>query len=107
VVRYGNVWCSAGSVVPTWRAILASSDHGTVPVTDPECTRFFMTMTEAVNLVITTAETMVGGEIVIPSLPAYRLGDLAEAMGAKMEISGLPSYEKLHESMGPGNSSNK
>jgi FlaA1/EpsC-like NDP-sugar epimerase len=66
-----------------------------------------MTMTEAVNLVITTAETMVGGEIVIPSLPAYRLGDLAEAMGAKMEISGLPSYEKLHESMGPGNSSNK
>jgi UDP-N-acetylglucosamine 4,6-dehydratase/5-epimerase len=107
VVRYGNVWCSAGSVVPTWRAILASSDTGTVPVTDPECTRFFMTMGEAVDLVLTLAETMQGGEIAIPTLPAYRLGDLAQAMGAKMDITGLPGYEKLHESMGPGNSSDK
>ena len=105
VVRYGNVWNSTGSVVPTWRAILKTSD--TVPVTDPECTRFYMTMDEAVDLVLDTIETMQGGEIVIPTLPAYRLGDLAEAMGAKMDIRGLPAYEKLHESMGPGNSSDK
>jgi UDP-N-acetylglucosamine 4,6-dehydratase len=105
VVRYGNVWNSTGSVVPTWRAILQNSD--TVPVTDPECTRFYMTMDEAVGLVLETIETMHGGEIAIPTLPAYRLGDLAEAMDAKMDIRGLPSYEKLHESMGPGNSSDK
>ena len=105
VVRYGNVWNSTGSVVPTWRAILKTSD--TVPVTDPECTRFYMTMDEAVDLVLDTIETMQGGEIVIPTLPAYRLGDLAEAMGAKMDVRGLPAYEKLHESMGPGNSSDK
>jgi UDP-N-acetylglucosamine 4,6-dehydratase/5-epimerase len=105
VVRYGNVWNSTGSVVPTWRTILENSD--TVPVTDPECTRFYMTMDEAVGLVLDTVETMHGGEIAIPSLPAYRLGDLAEAMGAKMDIRGLPAYEKLHESMGPGNSSDK
>jgi UDP-N-acetylglucosamine 4,6-dehydratase/5-epimerase len=105
VVRYGNVWNSTGSVVPTWRAILQNSD--TVPVTDPECTRFYMTMDEAVGLVLDTIETMRGGEIAIPTLPAYRLGDLAEAMGAKMDIRGLPTYEKLHESMGPSNSSDK
>jgi UDP-N-acetylglucosamine 4,6-dehydratase len=105
IVRYGNVWNSTGSVVPTWRAILRTSD--TVPVTDPECTRFFMTMDEAVDLVLVTAETMKGGEINIPRLPAYRLGDLAEAMGAKMEIRGLPEFEKRHESMAAGNSSDR
>jgi len=105
VVRYGNVWNSTGSVVPTWRKMLETSD--TVPVTDPECTRFFMTMDEAVSLVFNTSMHMVGGEIEIPTLPAYRLSDLAEAMGAKMDVRGLPEWEKRHESMGPGNSSDK
>jgi FlaA1/EpsC-like NDP-sugar epimerase len=105
IVRYGNVWNSTGSVVPTWRSILETSD--TVPVTDPECTRFYMTMDEAVGLVLDTIETMQGGEIAIPTLSAYRLGDLAEAMGAKMDVRGLPTYEKLHESMAAGNSSDK
>src|SRR6266852_3682354 len=105
IVRYGNIWASTGSVVPTWREILRESDA--VPVTDPQCTRFFMTMDEAVSLVLKTAETMKGGEIAIPTLPAYRLGDLAEAMNAKMNITGLPPYEKLHESMGPDRSSDK
>jgi UDP-N-acetylglucosamine 4,6-dehydratase/5-epimerase len=105
VVRYGNVWGSTGSVVPLWRSILTTSD--TVPVTNPECTRFFMRMSEAVELVWNTIWDMKGGEIMIPTLPAYRLGDLAEAMGGKMNILGLPAYEKLHESMGPGNSSDK
>jgi UDP-N-acetylglucosamine 4,6-dehydratase/5-epimerase len=113
VVRYGNVWASTGSVMPTWRKIIAEQfpcGEGLlpiVPVTDPECTRFFMTMREAVDLVLKTANGMKGGEIAIPVLPAYRLGDLAEAMGAKMEVRGLPPYEKLHESMAEGNSSDK
>jgi FlaA1/EpsC-like NDP-sugar epimerase len=105
VCRYGNVWRSSGSVVPTWLKILETS--GTVPVTDPECTRFFMTMEEAVDLVHLTAETMLGGEIAIPMLSAYRLVDLAEAMGAKMDVRGLPEFEKRHESMAEGNSSDK
>lgn len=103
VARYGNVWASTGSVVPTWRKILETSD--TVPVTDPYCTRFYMTMDQAIDLVLDTAETMQGGEINIPSLPAYRLGDLAEAMGAKMDIKGLPAFEKRHESMTANDSS--
>jgi UDP-N-acetylglucosamine 4,6-dehydratase len=105
VTRYGNVWGSRGSVVPRWREILKTSD--TVPVTDPDATRFFMRMSEAVDLVLDTIETMQGGELNIPTLPAYRLGDLAEAMGAKMNIIGLPEYEKRHESMSEGNSSDK
>lgn len=103
--RYGNVWNSKGSVVPRWREVLKSSD--TVPVTDPDCTRFFMRMSEAVDLVLNTIETMQGGELNIPTLPAYRLGDLAEAMGAKMRITGLPEYEKKHEGMCDGNTSDK
>lgn len=103
--RYGNVFASAGSVVPTWRKMLETSNI--VPVTDPDCTRFFMTIGEAVDLVLSTAESMKGGEIVIPTLAAYRLGDLAEAMGAKMDVRGLPTFEKKHESLADGNSSDK
>lgn len=105
VSRYGNVWGSAGSVVPLWKEILKTSVI--VPVTDPECTRFYMTMEQAIDLVLHTIATMKGGEINIPRLPAYRLGDLAEAMGAKMKITGLPTWEKLHEAMGPDNSSDR
>lgn len=114
VVRYGNVWDSTGSVVPTWRAIIdrqveqiGQGEHPVVPVTDPECTRFYMTMQQAVELVFWTMNHMVGGEIEIPKLPAYRLGDLANAMGALTDVRGLPAYEKLHESMAAGNSSDR
>lgn len=105
VTRYGNIWSSRGSVVPRWLEILKTSD--TVPVTDPDATRFYMTMDEAVDLVLDTIKTMKGGELNIPTLPAYRLGDLAEAMGAKMKIIGMPEYEKRHESMSEGNSSDR
>ena len=103
VTRYGNVWKSAGSVVPRWLKVLEHSDS--VPVSDPQCTRFMMLMSDAVDLVRNTAETMHGGELVIPRLPAYRLSDLAEAMGAKMTVLGLPPWEKLHEGMDDNNTS--
>ena len=98
VCRYGNVWRSTGSVVPVWRAMI-DAGKTEVPVTDPECTRFFMRMSEAVDLVIGTLDKMHGGELAIPDLPAYRLGDLAEAMGVRMTITGLPHFEKRHENM--------
>ncbi|HDY86913.1 MAG TPA: SDR family NAD(P)-dependent oxidoreductase [bacterium] len=103
ITRYGNVAGSTGSVIPIWNNILHTSD--TVPVTDPQCTRFYMTMNEAVDLVRDTIQTMGGGELYIPELPAYRLKDLAEAMGAKMNIIGLPEWEKKHECMEAGNCS--
>lgn len=106
--RYGNVAGSQGSVIPKWRAILEKQKC--VPITDPDCTRFWMTLQEAVDLVARTVAMMRGGELVIPALPAYRLGDLATAMGAhgatrsdgKMGFDGLPSWEKMHESMKEG-----
>ncbi len=100
VCRYGNVAGSAGSIIPKWREILRTGD--TVPVTDPDCTRFFMRMDEAVDLVMRTIANMAGGELVIPELPAYRVGDLAEAVGAKMDVRGLASFEKKHEGMRDG-----
>lgn len=98
ICRYGNVLCSTGSVVPRWRALLAKGITK-VPVTSPAVTRYMMTVEQAVDLVLSTAETMQGGELAIPDLPAYRLGDLAEAMGAEMEVIGLPEWEKLHENL--------
>lgn len=111
VVRYGNVWASAGSVVPTWRAAF---DAGEPPqLTDPNCTRFYMTIEEACDLVLNTAETMQGGELAIPDLPAYRVGDLAQAFTENCgqdiawRITGLPRWEKLHESMDQERSSDR
>ncbi len=107
VTRYGNIAGSAGSVIPTWRVLL---EHGReVPVTDPECTRFWMTLPEAVSMVADTIRNMAGGELIVPGwLPACRLGDLAQAMGAdKMVVTGLPPHEKLHEGMLDGMTSDK
>jgi len=114
VVRYGNVANSTGSVIPRWRAILKKTEHyfaadrpdTVVPITDPNCTRFWMTAQEACKLVLDTLRTMQGGELITPILPAYRLEDLADAMGIKhLTVTGLPSHEKLHEGMGPMNTS--
>lgn len=105
-VRYGNVSGSTGSVIPRWRQMILDG-KAVVPVTDPECTRFWMTINQATDLIWNTIKTMAGGELNIPELPAYRLGDLAQAMGVEMDIKGLPDWEKRHESMGPGNSSDK
>ena len=109
VTRYGNVWKSQGSVVPAWQEQIAAG--GPVYITDLDCTRFYMTMDQALDLVLDTLKTMQGGELRVPTLPAYRLGDLAVAMdGAKRitwEFTGLPPWEKLHEGMEIGNTSDK
>lgn len=107
VCRYGNVWGSAGSVVPTWRAAIAAG--GPIRLSDPDVTRFFMLMDEALDLVLDTLNKTPGKQLVIPELPAYRLGDLLEAVldGADkgripIELTGLPAWEKMHEGMSDG-----
>jgi len=95
--RYGNVAGSRGSVIPLWRqAIDAGRD---VQVTNPEMTRYWMTLEEAVELVVWTLANMQGGELVVPNLPAYRLADLAEAMGGAPNVVGTREGEKAHEAM--------
>lgn len=105
VTRYGNVAGSAGSVIPKWRELKAQGLP--VTMTDPTCTRFWMTMAEAVALVQNTLDEMQGGELNIPDLPAYKLADLAVAMDCYGMSTGLPAWEKRHESMCEGKSSDK
>lgn len=98
VVRYGNVSGSTGSVIPVWREMIRNGATS-VPVSDPRCSRFWMTVDEAVELIMWTATHMVGGETVVPLLPAYLIGTLAEAMGVTMDIRGLGAGEKSEEMM--------
>ncbi len=97
VVRYGNVWNSQGSVLPTWRQMLEDGEK-TLPISDPEVTRFYMTIDEAVDLVLQAIKIM-PSKPMVPTLPAYRLGDLAKALGVETVMTGLNDYEKLHENM--------
>lgn len=102
VTRYGNVAGSRGSVIPRWKQMKRDGIH-TVPVTDPDCTRFYMRMDEAVDLVMEAIGS--DQDMLIPKLPAYRIGDLADVLGVKMDVKGLPSFEKKHEGMDFGNTS--
>jgi UDP-N-acetylglucosamine 4,6-dehydratase len=98
VARYGNIAGSRGSVIPIWREKIAAG----LPITvrGPDCTRYFMHIHESVELVLQLVVNMKGGEIALPKLRAYRLGDLAIAMGAKaIEVVELPAYEKPHETL--------
>lgn len=102
VVRYGNVAGSRGSVIPRWKA-LKRKGVDVVEVTDPNCTRFWMLMDEAVDLVMKATEAE--KEVLIPTLPAFQIGDLVKAMGFRMHVTGLPKWEKMHEGMEDGNTS--
>jgi UDP-N-acetylglucosamine 4,6-dehydratase len=99
-VRYGNVAGSTGSVIPTWRAAILEGKGG-IWMTEPDATRFWMTIDQAVALVLDTAETSSGGQLHVPDLPAYRLGDLARAMDVPrtIRVTGLGPGEKPHERM--------
>lgn len=102
VVRYGNVAGSTGSVIPTWRqAIAEGKDTARAWISEPDATRFWMTIDQAVALVLEVAETSPGGKLHVPDLPAYRLGDLARAMDLPrpLRVTGLGPGEKPHERM--------
>ncbi len=103
VVRYGNVAGSRGSIIPKWREMVRAGQY-TVPVSDPDCTRFWMHMDEAVSLVLKAVEEP-NQDILIPTLPAYRIGDLADVLHVKMDVKGLPAWEKKHEGMDFDNTS--
>ena len=98
--RYGNVAGSTGSVIPTWSAALRTGTGG-ITMTDGDATRFWMTIDQAVALVLDVAETSPGGKLHVPDLPAYRLGDLARAMDLPrpIRVTGLRPGEKPHERM--------
>ena len=100
VVRYGNVVGSRGSVVPIYRKLVADGAKS-IPVTDPRMTRFWITVKQGVNFVLSSLETMTGGEIFVPKIPSMKIEDLAEAIapGVPIEVVGIRPGEKLHEIM--------
>lgn len=99
VVRYGNVTGSRGSIVPKFKALHAAGES--LPITDLRCTRFLITLPQAVQMVLDTFEMMQGGELVVPHIPSHKVTDLAQAIapGARMHDIGLRPGEKLHEEM--------
>jgi UDP-N-acetylglucosamine 4,6-dehydratase/5-epimerase len=102
-VRYGNVWASKGAVLEAW--LDAVTRGNPLKLTDPRCTRFHITRGEAVKLVLDALEHASPGELWIPKLPTYRIGDLCMAfrrafnIPAQPEVVGLRLAEKLHEDL--------
>lgn len=102
-VRYGNVLGSRGSIVPT---VIDQIKMGKkITVTDPTMTRFNITMDQALELIFRTIKNCHGGEVYIPKLKAYRVGDMVDAiselMHSKNEVKNIPVRpgEKYHESL--------
>ena len=100
VVRYGNVLASRGSVVPFFRKLVAEGAVS-LPITDPQMTRFWITLPQAVNFVLSCFEMMRGGEIFVPKISSTSIIDLAKALAPDMptKIIGVRPGEKLHEAL--------
>jgi UDP-N-acetylglucosamine 4,6-dehydratase (inverting) len=98
VVRYGNVMGSNGSVIPFF---LNKRKDGILPITDTEMTRFNITLTEGVEMVLHALETAWGGELFVPKIPSYKILDVAEAIGPDCQkpVVGIRPGEKIHEEM--------
>lgn len=98
VVRYGNVMASRGSVIPLF---LEQAKSGTLTITDKEMTRFWITLDQAVQFVLTSFMMMQGGELFVPKIPSMKILDLAEAIApkAKINLTGIRPGEKMHESL--------
>jgi UDP-N-acetylglucosamine 4,6-dehydratase len=100
VVRYGNVVGSRGSVAPFFQRLLAKGATE-LPITDPRMTRFWITLNEGVEFVLSSFGLMRGGEIFVPKIPSMKVVDLASAMApeARQKVVGIRPGEKLHEIM--------
>ena len=100
VVRYGNVVGSRGSVVPLFQRLVAEgTDH--LPITDERMTRFWITLRQGVDFVLSSLELMRGGEIFVPKIPSMKIVDLAGTIAPDLPLRtiGIRPGEKLHELM--------
>lgn len=96
-VRYGNVLGSRGSIIET--LLTNSQTVKTVRITNPNMTRFWLTLDQSLDLVMFALKNMEGGEIFVPKIPSMKLGELFDTIVpmAKKEIVGLRPGEKMHE----------
>ena len=102
VVRYGNVLGSRGSVIPFFEKLIKEGATS-LPITEPNMTRFWITLQEGVDFVLKNFQRMQGGEIFVPKIPSMKMTDLAKALAPNLaqEIIGIRPGEKLHEVMCP------
>lgn len=105
VVRYGNVVGSRGSVLPFFHNLLANGAKE-LPVTDERMTRFWITLEEGVELVLSAFERVQGGEIFVPKIPSIRIMDLVKSMAPDIHVKlvGIRPGEKVHELLCPKDS---
>lgn len=98
IVRYGNVMGSRGSVIPVF---LEQKSQGLLKVTDPEMTRFNITLKQAIEVVKYSINNALGGEIFIPKMPSYTVKTVAEAIDKNIDIKIIGSRpgEKKHEEL--------
>ena len=102
-VRYGNVLGSRGSVLPTFIEQIRSGKK--ITITDPSMTRFHMTMNHALDFIFRSLKNSNGGEVFVPKLKAYRLGELKDAIvelldqKVETQIISVRPGEKYHESL--------
>jgi UDP-N-acetylglucosamine 4,6-dehydratase len=100
VVRYGNVLGSRGSVVPFF---LKNRESGVLRVTHKDMTRFWITLEQGVDFVLTCLADMTGGEIFVPKIPSMHVVDMARAIcpECRLDFVGIRPGEKIHEVMIP------
>lgn len=98
VVRYGNVMGSNGSVIPFF---IKKRVEGFLPITDSNMTRFNISLSGGVDMVLHALEHAWGGEIFVPKIPSYKIIDVAKAIAPNIEHRevGIRPGEKLHEAM--------
>lgn len=98
VVRYGNVMGSNGSVIPFF---IKKKKDGFLPITDPNMTRFNISLDGGVDMVLHVLENAWGGEIFVPKIPSYKITDVATAIAPNIQykIVGVRPGEKIHEEM--------
>ena len=96
VVRYGNVIGSRGSVI---EHLIKNQDLKEVHITDPEMTRFWITLPQSFELVLFALNNMIGGELFVPKVPSMKVADMFDALVplAEKKIIGIRPGEKLHE----------
>ena len=99
-VRYGNVIASRGSVIPLF-VDLSKQKNMKIPLTHKSMTRFFITLEQAVNFVISSLDNMIGGEIFIPKMHSIFIDQLIKIINpkAKVKIIGIRPGEKIHETL--------
>ncbi len=103
-VRFGNVVGTVGSVVPLFREQAQQGKE--ITITDPRMSRFFMTIPDAVELVLTATQMARGGEIFVLKMPALRIADLAAVCAsryatppARISVGTIRPGEKIHEAL--------